>query len=213
MSISSRRELWDSHRKFRRKAQDRGVCLLGEWVSLITVPRCCLPTPFLDNKTLPASFHSSLRNSLLCFGRHGAAHSRPWMMQHVWWTTCVPSGCQEYTRLWSLRLLPSPKTTVFVPFPLPPKLYLPHCWVGLPTHSNPSCDLPALGGLGWCWKPPNANIKLSFDGGCYHDELDKRSSVLHLHATPGHLHLPWLCSLSQEVCNLAFACKDDISGP
>lgn len=121
MSISSRRELWDSHRKFRRKAQDRGVCLLGEWVSLITVPRCCLPTPFLDNKTLPASFHSSLRNSLLCFGRHGAAHSRSWMMQHVWWTTCVPSGCQEYTRLWSLRLPPLPKTSVFVPFLLPPK--------------------------------------------------------------------------------------------
>lgn len=133
MSMSSRRELWDSHRKFRRKAQDRGVCLLGEWVSLITVPRCCLPTPFLDNKTLLASFHSSLRNSLLFFGRHGAAHSHPWMMQHVWWTTCVPSGCQEYTMLWSLWLPPSQKTTVVIPF-CPPNL--PHCWVGLPTHSK-----------------------------------------------------------------------------
>lgn len=69
MNTSSRRELWDSHKKFRRKVQDRGVCLLGEWVSLITVPRRRLPTPFLDNKTLPASFHS---NSLLCLGRHAA---------------------------------------------------------------------------------------------------------------------------------------------
>lgn len=37
--------------KERRKT-DRSVCLLGEWLSLITVPWHCLPTPFLDNKAL-----------------------------------------------------------------------------------------------------------------------------------------------------------------
>lgn len=42
--------------------KDRSACLVGERVSL--------PKPFLDNKALPASFHSSLRNSRLCLGTH-----------------------------------------------------------------------------------------------------------------------------------------------
>lgn len=175
MSISSRRESWDSHRKFRRKAQDRGVCLLGEWVSLITVPRCCLPTPFLDNKTLPASFILPSEQPALLWQTWGCTqpsmNDAACLMDYM----CPFRVSRVHKALiFTIATLAEDHSICSFSSPLPPKLYLPHCWVGLPTHSNPSRDLLVLGGLGWCWKPPNANIKLSFDGDCCHGDSKVR---------------------------------------